>query len=59
MERHADIEMTVVEEEDFTHSSLELEAWLSILGCHSGKHLGQSGGEDAFTLFFFREGTNK
>lgn len=24
-----------------------------MLGCHSGKHLGQSGGEDAFTLFFF------
>lgn len=26
MERHADIEMTVIEEEDFTHSSLETEA---------------------------------
>lgn len=39
MERHADIEMTVIEEEDFTHSSLEQK--LACQGRHLGKHQGQ------------------
>lgn len=38
MERHADIEMTVIEEEDFTHSSLE-----TVVGMPRGGHLGSTG----------------
>lgn len=41
MERHADIEMTVIEEEDFTHSSLETVVGMP-RGGHLGKHRGQS-----------------
>lgn len=42
MERHADVEMTVIEEEDFTHVSLETVVGMP-RGGQLGKHQGQSG----------------
>ena len=42
MERHADVEMTVIEEEDFTHISLETVVGMP-RGGQVGKHQGQSG----------------
>ena len=37
MERHADVEMTVIEEEDFTHISLE-----TVVGMPRGGQLGNT-----------------
>ena len=66
MERHADIEMTVVEEEDFTHSSLETEAgmprggiWGSTRVSEETVGLGEITGKHIYDSFCGKKGVSR